>query len=62
MPYRILWSGGSATTPIHAWADAGSGWSRQCRSMMLSVYNLYMPEPPVDEFYMLGWLPALWLG
>ena len=30
--------------------------------MMLAVYKLYMPGPGVDEFYLLFWLLALWLG
>jgi Na+/melibiose symporter-like transporter len=30
--------------------------------MMLAVYKLFMPVPPVTAGYLLGWLVALWLG
>jgi GPH family glycoside/pentoside/hexuronide:cation symporter len=30
--------------------------------LMLAMYKLFMPEPPVTPAYLLGWLIALWLG
>jgi len=30
--------------------------------MMISVYKLFMPSGEVTEFYLLGWLVALWIG
>lgn len=30
--------------------------------LMLAIYQLFMPEPPVTNAYLLGWLVALWLG
>jgi GPH family glycoside/pentoside/hexuronide:cation symporter len=30
--------------------------------LMLAVYKLFMPEPPVTAGYLLGWLVALWVG
>ena len=31
--------------------------------MMLSVYQLFMPDPAnVTQWYLLGWLVALWVG
>ena len=30
--------------------------------LMIAVYKLFMPEPPVTPAYLLGWLVVLWLG
>ncbi len=30
--------------------------------LMLAIYKLFMPEPPVTAAYLLGWLIMLWLG
>lgn len=30
--------------------------------MMLGVYKLYLPEPPVTIWYMFGWMSVMWLG
>lgn len=30
--------------------------------VMVAVYKLFLPEPPVDVWYMLGWLVVLWTG
>ena len=30
--------------------------------LMLSMYKLFMPEPPVGAIYLLTWLMVLWLG
>jgi GPH family glycoside/pentoside/hexuronide:cation symporter len=30
--------------------------------LMLAIYKLFMPEPPVTATYLLGWLIMLWLG
>ncbi|MBQ75258.1 MAG: hypothetical protein CMQ20_09585 [Gammaproteobacteria bacterium] len=30
--------------------------------LMLAVYKLFMPEPPVDAVYLLTWLVVLWVG
>jgi Na+/melibiose symporter-like transporter len=30
--------------------------------LMLSIWKLFMPEPPVDEAYFLTWLIVLWTG
>ena len=30
--------------------------------LMLSIYKLFMPEPPVDATYLLTWLIVLWTG
>jgi len=30
--------------------------------MMLGVYKLYLPEPPVSLWYMFGWMSVMWLG
>ncbi len=30
--------------------------------LMIAVYKLFIPEPPVTAAYLLGWLVVLWLG
>jgi GPH family glycoside/pentoside/hexuronide:cation symporter len=33
-----------------------------CPILMISIYKLFLPQPPVTEFYVLFWLTVFWLG